>query len=217
VDGGPRVAVIIPTFKRPYLLHLLFRAFIDQFYQNWRIYLSYIDEKHIINTRDAKGINDNRIIAVRAPTKGSSAQRNFGLRCALKDSAVKYVCFFDDDDIPYPDYLSTLVDVLEKNPKARAVSCCVADPHRGGMWRHDRDESGRPLYPLIPGTTPGFLYRREVARPVWDAMGWYQNARYSVAVLGPGHDHRGDIHLKRILLILLRDLNGGLHCADKAF
>lgn len=217
LDRSPRVAVIIPTFRRQYMLGLLFKAFGDQKHRNFRIYLSYFDPADIINTRDPKGINDSRIIPVHCKTKGSSAQRNFGLREALKDPEVKYVCFFDDDDMPLPDYLSALVAQLEENPTARACSCLVMDPHRGGYWRHPKDKMGRPVCPPVKGTTPGFLYRREVAKPVWDAKGWFQNARYSVAVLGTGHDHTGDIHLPKVLLVLMRDLQGGLHHGDRRF
>ena len=209
--NGPLVAVIVPTFRRKYLLRLLYAAFIDQKHTNWRIYLSYVHSEDVLASKDA------RIIPVKCPTKGSSSQRNHGLGVAKREGSTKYVCFFDDDDLPFPDYLSTLVAALEKNPDARAVSCNVMDPHRGAFWRHGRDEAGRPIFPPIKGTTPGFLYRKNIATPSWDKAGWFQNSRYSARVLGSKHSHTGDVHVDRVLLVLLRDQVGGLHCQAGEF
>jgi GT2 family glycosyltransferase len=108
---SPLVSVIMPTYNRPIMLKEAIESIIAQDYKNIELIVindNGCDVDHII-----KGFEDKIKIKYRENTRNLklAASRNVGLNIA----SGKYITYLDDDDIFYPDHISTLVSFLEKS------------------------------------------------------------------------------------------------------
>lgn len=188
-----RIAVIVPTWRRRELLLPLYQHFRKQTFKDWAMVVVYVDTNDVHFDWD-----DKRIHYQRSPIPGASAQRNEGVLYVEKHiPSAQYIAFFDDDDVPTPDYLEKMAFFLEVNPKARFASCNL----RLGADNH------------IQGTgTPAFLWRKEFAKPVWEPKPYHD--RIYAARMRPGWDIaypiKGDIHIDRILVTVGNAEKGGL-------
>ncbi len=83
---------------------------------------------------------DPRIQLLHQKNQGPAEARNKGLKVAKG----KYVSFFDADDLLEPDYLKTLADILDQNPKLGIAMCnaSVVD-ERGVMLKPKLTEESR--------------------------------------------------------------------------
>lgn len=106
---SPLVSVIVPTYNRPEFLEEAIKSILDQTYTNFEVIVVNDAGQDVRHVTD--GFKDNRIRYIRHENnKGLGAARNTGIRNARG----KYIAYLDDDDIYYPDHLSTLVGEISK-------------------------------------------------------------------------------------------------------
>ncbi len=104
--------------------------------------------------------DDPRIeVHVHAERASASHARNHGLRYVRG----RLVCFFDDDDDMFPDYLREFAAAFRAHPGAKLVRCGMVD-RRGGV--------------NFSYATPECCLRRRFATPSWDGAGPCEDQRY---------------------------------------
>lgn len=107
------ISVIIPTFNRSVLLQKTVRSLIDQSFSNWECII--IDDgsnnEELLKNKEIVA-NDLRLHFHKreAEIQGPSSCRNEGLVRANG----KYIQFFDDDDVMYPEMLQKKLSKIEK-------------------------------------------------------------------------------------------------------
>jgi glycosyltransferase involved in cell wall biosynthesis len=153
-EGSPRVSIVMPTYRRSHtILHTLdtVRA---QSYKNWELII-------VDNAGDGGyDFGDPRIHVLSHKVGPSSSHaRNHGVRHATGD----FVCFFDDDDEMFPDYLESHVAAFARNPKLKMVRCGMLVDDGGTNFSY---------------ATPECCLRRELATPTWEGRGGAQDQRY---------------------------------------
>lgn len=100
-----KLSLLIPTItKRKLLLQDLLFVFDNQINQNF----TSNNETEI----DIITYNDIEILFFMNDSLQIGTKRNR----LLEVSKGEYVCFFDDDDLPSKDYISTLLEAIETNP-----------------------------------------------------------------------------------------------------
>lgn len=121
LDAGraPLVSVILPTWNRGRLLRDAISSVQQQSYRNWQLVIaddgSIDDTGHILT---AEAGRDPRITALRLEHEGVSAARNAALAAATGE----YIAFLDSDKQWDPDFLQTMVAVLEAESAEAAVA-----------------------------------------------------------------------------------------------
>jgi len=109
-SSKPLVSVIIPTYNRKDRLPFAIISVLNQTYQNFEILVINDCGDDIIEVIES--LNDQRIkYFVQPENKGPAAARNVGLQHAAGD----YIAYLDDDDVYYPNHLSTLCEATLKN------------------------------------------------------------------------------------------------------
>jgi glycosyltransferase involved in cell wall biosynthesis len=117
--GPPLVSVVIPTYNRPDYLRLAIASAVAQSYPNLEIIVhdnaSPVDPTGIVET-----FRDPRITLFRNP-------RNIGLSAnlaeACRKATGKYVAMLGDDDLWHPEFIATLVGLLEEDGGAVVAFC----------------------------------------------------------------------------------------------
>jgi glycosyltransferase involved in cell wall biosynthesis len=152
--GRPRISIVMPTYRRSHTILQTLETIRAQTYSNWELII-------VDNAGDgAYAFGDPRIRVVTHKVGPSSSHaRNHGVRHATGD----FVCFFDDDDEMFPDYLEAYVGEFERDPRLKMV--------RGGMLVDDGSTN-------FSYATPEICLRRELAAPTWDGGGGAQDQRY---------------------------------------
>ncbi len=141
------VSIVIPVYNASEYLSETVESFLRQTYDNWEMILvndgSTDDSLDIIKKYSAQ---DSRIRYIDKQNEGISKTKEAGLRIATGD----YLLFFDNDDIIYPEALSTLVNIAEAND-----ADIVATPFY--LWYEDghREKSKRLDFDVITGA--GYL------------------------------------------------------------
>ena len=115
-DAIPKVSVIIPCYKQANFLPDAVGSVVAQTFTDWEIII--VNDGSPDNTSEvARGLMakypDRRIRLVEKVNGGLASARNAGFRA----SQAKYVLPLDADDMIKPTHLSTLTEVLDKNPK----------------------------------------------------------------------------------------------------
>ena len=107
-----RVSVIIPVYNVEKFILKTVESVMNQDYKDVEIILvndgSPDNSAQII---DELAKRDNRIICIHKENGGVSSARNAGLKIATGE----YVTFIDGDDWVEPNYISYLLDLIEKN------------------------------------------------------------------------------------------------------
>jgi glycosyltransferase involved in cell wall biosynthesis len=138
--------------------------------------------------------DDPRIKVFRHADRASASYaRNRGVEHAEGE----LVCFFDDDDVMFPDYLESFITALREHPQSSMVRC--------GMQVGEREN--------YSFATPECCLRREFATPTWDDQGPCQDQRYFKRIVAQNRwqEKRGDIVvIRRTLCRALRAPAGGL-------
>ncbi len=114
-----KVSLIVPVYNAERYLMDMAKSVLVQRYENFQLIFSddgSTDNSANILTQLAAA--DSRIIVVLEQNGGVSAARNRALQLADGD----YIGFCDADDMPEPEYLSTLVALLETYEAD--VACC---------------------------------------------------------------------------------------------
>jgi glycosyltransferase involved in cell wall biosynthesis len=111
----PTASVVIPTYNHARYVAGAIDSALHQTYEHVEIIV--VDDGSTDDTRAVVAPFGNRVQYVWQQNRGLSAARNAGLRIATG----KYVAFFDADDLWDPDFLGTLVGILEAQPDAGAA------------------------------------------------------------------------------------------------
>ena len=107
-----RVSVIIPVYNVEKFILKTVESVMNQDYKDVEIIL--VDDGSPDNSAqiiDELAKRDNRIICIHKENGGVSSARNAGLKIATGE----YVTFIDGDDWVEPNYISYLLDLVEKN------------------------------------------------------------------------------------------------------
>jgi len=108
----PLISVVIPTYNRADLIPKAIQSVLDQTYQNWELII--VDNYSNDGTKGVvDSFRDPRISMLLLPRTGSvAASRNMGVR----HSKGEWIAFLDSDDWWFTTKLSTVCEVIQKNP-----------------------------------------------------------------------------------------------------
>jgi glycosyltransferase involved in cell wall biosynthesis len=185
----PKVSIIMPTYRRCHTIFRTLQTIWSQTYQNWELIL-------VDNAGDGKyWFADPRVHVHQYNVRASASDaRNFG----LKHASGELVCFFDDDDDMFANYLERLVGAFRENPSAKMVRCGMV--LSGGQVNYSH-------------ATPECCLRRQYATPTWNDRTHVHDQHYfqSIATAGQWSQQKGDIIvLHEALCRANRDPLGGL-------
>jgi glycosyltransferase involved in cell wall biosynthesis len=102
--------VIVPTHKRPQLLHRALQSLIAQSYQAFQVIVVDDAASHIAPYEDLQALQGRGTYIIRGGNSGPAESRNL----ALKLVSTPYIVFLDDDDAFEPDHLQTLSEIIGK-------------------------------------------------------------------------------------------------------
>ncbi|HWM89284.1 MAG TPA: glycosyltransferase family A protein [Thermoanaerobaculia bacterium] len=184
-----KFSIVMPTYRRPHTIHRTIASIRAQTYREWELIV-------VDNAGDGGyGFEDPRIrVLVHSEKTSASHARNMGLLYASGD----LVCFFDDDDDMYPDYLAELASAFRAHPAVCMVRC-------GMLMR-----SGKPNF---SHATPECCLRREFATPTWDGLAVCEDQRYfqGIARTNGWTEERGEVvMISKVLCASHGDPVGGL-------
>ena len=115
--NGTSVTVGIPTFNRAGLLRETIESVLGQTYSNFRLIVS--DNASTDETQEVVAtLSDARLGYVRAD-KNIGMNANFNRLIELTES--EFLMLLPDDDLLYPEYLNSVIKVLERNPRVGLV------------------------------------------------------------------------------------------------
>lgn len=165
-----RVSVIVPIYKVEQTLDRCVKSIHEQSYRNLEIIL--VDDgspDRCPQMCDEYASTDNRIIVIHKKNGGLSDARNAG----IKKSTGEYIAFVDSDDYVEPNYISSMLQLAEKNNSDLVVcSFYDEDPQRSTVQLPDISIGGRQLF--IDATKKSKwqyivawnkLYKRELCLP----------------------------------------------------
>lgn len=185
----PKISIVMPTYRRGHIIWQTIQHIYAQTYTNWEL---------IIIDNQAQGtyyFADERVqVYQHAERLGSSYARNMGLQYCSGD----FVCFFDDDDAMFPEYLETFINTFKGNPHAKLIRC--------GMIV----SNGKVNYSYA---TPECCLRREYTTTTWEGRGPAQDQRYFKRIIAQNRwtEEKGDIVLvRKALCQAITDSYGGL-------
>lgn len=124
----PTVTILLATYNRAHLIGETLNSILNQTYKNWECII--IDDNSTDNTK-AFVVNEfiNKDTRFKFYTKdnfkypqGLSGTRNMSLDLA-EELKVKYIQFFDDDDIMHPRKLELQMKVFLKNTELDMTLC----------------------------------------------------------------------------------------------
>jgi len=135
-----RFGVIIPTRNRPDLLQQLVQTLNQIRPQPISVVIvDSSDSEKLLTTKIVETFKKDFINVdfhyVTTSVKSASSQRNIGLD-QISLGSLDYLLFLDDDTLPSENYVSSLIDLMNSNPKAigcSGITLPKAEPFRG--WR----------------------------------------------------------------------------------
>ena len=185
-----KFSIIMATYRRPHTIHRTVATIQAQTYTNWELIV--VDNA---GEEAPYRFDDPRVRPfVHAERTSASHARNMGLLYVTGD----LVCYFDDDDDMYPDYLAEFAAAFQAHPSARMVRC--------GLLTRRKDEN-------FSYATPECCLRREFATPTWDGLKACEDQRYfkGIAQANGWSEERGEIvTIPKILCSANGDRIGGL-------
>jgi len=153
-DEPFKFSIVMPTFRRRRRLAVTVATVQQQTYGNWELIV--VDNAGDCDMRFA----DPRIaVHVHAERASAAYARNQGLRHARGD----LVCFFDDDDDMFAEYLARIASAFRTHPQARMVRCGMLVGNGSVNFSY---------------ATPEVCLRHEYATPTWAAEGVLQDQMY---------------------------------------
>jgi glycosyltransferase involved in cell wall biosynthesis len=165
-----KVSIVMPTFRRAHTIMRTVATIQAQTYPNWELVIvDNAGDQHL-------AFDDDRIrVYQHAERTSASYARNQGLRHVRGN----LVCFFDDDDDMYPDYLERMVEAFRQHPGAKLVRC--------GMVVSDGTTN-------FTYATPECCLRREFATATWPSRPHQDQAYFGAIVAAHGwSEGSGDI------------------------
>lgn len=116
---SPRVAVIVPAYGVAHLLGEALDSLIAQQFTDWECVVIDDGAPDDVAGAVAPYLADPRIRYLATPNQGVSAARN----TAIAASRAPLIALLDGDDLFRPDYLATMVPLLESDPAIRLATC----------------------------------------------------------------------------------------------
>ena len=182
----PRCSVIVAAYNSASTIAATIASVRLQTLSDWEIVV--VDDGSSDRTAEiVEAIADARIRLVRQPNRGPSAARNTGLRLARG----RLVSTLDSDDLWMPDYLESMVGLLDRHPDASVAytDAWALDDATGKIRKTSAMRYQRP--PVPPPTAPAaflsallvrnFVYNSvTMRREVVEAVGGYDE-RFSVS------------------------------------
>lgn len=199
--NAPLVTVVIPTYNRARLLSRAIWSVLSQ--EHRPLELVIVDDGSTDDTRTMIERLSSTLDALGATCRyfyqeqsGPAAARNVGISHATGD----YVSFLDSDDVWYPRFVSTLLQLLRTYPDA-GLAFCSSESMKADWRPQGRREDGLPknvphgllgspevqILRRMPIVTPAVLLPRDAIRRVgmfderlsvgedWDL--WFRLAR----------------------------------------
>jgi glycosyltransferase involved in cell wall biosynthesis len=158
----PLVTIGLPTRNRAGVIGPLLDSLLAQEYRNFELIIS--DNASTDDTADIcerYAARDARIRVVRQETNiGLVGNHNF----VLGEARGEYFCWSGDDDLYEPDFLSSLVAVLERD-RSVGLAYCPVDWIDGAGRTVDRRVT--PFH-----TEPAGGRFEEISRALWDRQEW---------------------------------------------
>jgi glycosyltransferase involved in cell wall biosynthesis len=114
---GPLVSVIIPNYNHASYIADAIHSVLAQEYPHVEVIV--VDDGSTDNSCEVIGSFGQRVRAIWQKNQGLSAARNTGIQIAQGE----YIALLDADDMYEPDFLSTLVPLLQANPHVGACHC----------------------------------------------------------------------------------------------
>lgn len=152
MDAAPRVSVIVRTKDRPGLLAEALESLRRQTFDDFEVVLvndgGVPPSRDVLEPHPGRGL---RLIATEPP-QGRSRALNVG----LEGAAGRYIAYLDDDDLYYPDHLSTLAGFLDGSDEYRAAYTDVAQIEQG-LGEDGRYHDGKKLPGYGQNFQPGRL------------------------------------------------------------
>lgn len=114
-------SIIMPTYNRAQLIGIAIESVLNQSYDHWELIV--VDDGSGDDTRqvvDFYMLNDSRIKYFCQKNQGESVARNLGISHARGD----YVCFLDDDDYYYEDFLSSFDKLISGQKGLTQIYMC---------------------------------------------------------------------------------------------
>jgi glycosyltransferase involved in cell wall biosynthesis/SAM-dependent methyltransferase len=185
----PKVSIVMPTYRRPHTIFRTVEMICAQTYSNWELIV-------IDNAGDARYEFGDRRVRLRRESARASASyaRNRGLEYVTGD----LVCFFDDDDDMFPNYLECFVETFRDNPSASMVRCGMVVSN----LKIDHSYA-----------TPECCLRKAFALPIWQNSGSSQDQQYFSKIVAANgwSEEKGDIvTIREALCRANADPRGGL-------
>ena len=104
------VSIIVPVYNREKSIVECYNSLIKQKYKN--IEIVFVDDGSTDDSlKILKGFDDKRVVVLSQENRGPSEARRYG----FNQSHGEYICFVDSDDGIAPDYISRLVETIEKD------------------------------------------------------------------------------------------------------
>jgi glycosyltransferase involved in cell wall biosynthesis len=169
-DARPKVSIVMATFRRDHTIARTVAGIQAQTYPNWELMI-------VDNAGDGQLTFDDDRVRVYRHTERASASyaRNQGMR----HTRGELICFFDDDDDMFPQYLERFVETFRAHPQAKMVRC--------GMVVSDGTVN-------FTYATPECCLRREFATATWPSMASQDQAYFGAIVASQGwSEAAGDI------------------------
>lgn len=104
-EASPRISIIMPTHRRAQRLERAIRSVTNQTYEHWELIVVQ-DGPDAQTTAQLASLSntESRIVHLQQPWQGGAAARNRGLDVATGE----IVCYLDDDNTYFPDYLAAI-------------------------------------------------------------------------------------------------------------
>ena len=144
----PLVSVIIPTYNHAPYLGEAIQSVLRQTYENYEIIV--VDDGSTDNTREVVAKFGEKIRYIQQDNQGLSAARNTGIRAAKGE----LIGLLDADDLYEPEFMETLVPILESDSEIDGVYCSARTV----------DIENNPLPQLIGRGLPPNQFRNSLLR-----------------------------------------------------
>jgi glycosyltransferase involved in cell wall biosynthesis len=155
----PKVSVIVPTYNRASMLRICIEATLSQTMQDFELII--VSDGSTDETEEVvRSYREPRILFFEKENGGQAAARNLG----IVNAKGKYIALCDDDDRFYPNHLSTLSVLLQRNPGLGLAYSdarwCYQDCDREPEIRYSQDFDKKALENFNYITPVNVMFRK---------------------------------------------------------
>lgn len=150
--GAPSVSVVVPLYNKQSTIERALQSVLRQTSPDFEI-IVVDDGSTDAGPEIVKRMTDPRIRLVRQPNHGVSAARNRG----IAESRARMIALLDADDAWRPEFLETMLGLVERFPEAGI--------YVSGMCLHYADGSACDLFAVVPGGRTAGLIEDYFAAP----------------------------------------------------